>query len=590
MLTWSMLVLCGHCVVRSAAATTTSSSRATTTTAMATGRRNKLELQHRNQQEATAAHRPNPNRWLQQAGTNPKKGTVKVLVILVYFSDHPVPTLDPTYFQTMWSTDIKKWFALNSHDNYNMDPVVVPEWFAIDKTEQYYADGVSGFTDTAHYMGYPALDALDKRPDWDWSSYDSNGDGYLDAVVFLHSGAPAEQGSIDCGTNGKNPENRIWSRGATSPSDWNDTWESTQAGNQKKLFGYVIASAFGTQCTGNPAEMGIITHEYMHMFGLPDLYDTSEADPKGLGIGGFDIMSFPYGEGNDNNSPGHLSAWSKMQARWLDPTYLSHDGVFVLRPAETFDDVINIDLGPFGEYLLLENRQPIEFDAKMWGIPAATGGLVIYHVDETTYDDANRGYPGQSGWPQNGNHYKVAVLQADGQYDLEKGNNNGDTGDYWLEGMVLGPGENNSKFPSTDSYANGSVEETGITITVLPTVCRQVVFQVSGLGTAPASYVPDVLPTVPADGCPQVAVVVVKEENTGTTTGVDVVEGKEKEDTGTTTGTDKKDEEVKNEEVKKQNENSSSYTTRNFTAMTMTQMLVSLSLAGAATLILFVNH
>jgi hypothetical protein len=106
--------------------------------------------------------------------------------------------------------------------------------------------------------------------------------------------------------------------------------------------------------------------------------------------------------------------------------------------------------------------------------------LVIYHVDEQAGLQNARGYPGQEGWPENGNHYRVAVMQADGLYDLEELRNEGDEGDLFVAGRSLGPG-GGSTYPNTDSYQSGTIVSTGISITDISASGRRMSFRVTGL-------------------------------------------------------------------------------------------------------------
>lgn len=93
-------------------------------------------------------------------------------------------------------------------------------------------------------------------------------------------------------------------------------------------------------------------------------------------------------------------------------------------------------------------------------------------------DQSRRGYPGSPDWPQD--HYRVAVVQADGKFEIEKGTNGGDEGDFWaVRGMVLGPGGSQ---PNTDSYSTGRLRQTGLKITILSDSGYVMLFRVEGLG------------------------------------------------------------------------------------------------------------
>lgn len=437
------------------------------------------------------ANSTNGDETQQNRQLNPSTGVVKILVLLIQFPDHSADRtlIDPSVYNEMWNSQAKtdlipsgsisRWFQLNSYGLYEIEAVIVP-WTITDNSEHYYSFGSSGLVTDFQRAFWPALDKLDSEG-IDWSEYDVDGDGILDCVVALHTGYSAELKGVDCNTK-RDYSQRIWSHAfASSFNSW------TSRSGAYSVGAYVVSSAYRDVCGSEPARIGTITHEMMHTLGLVDLYDGQDAR-VGRGIGGFDIMATPYGPKDDPSWPGHLSAWSRIEVGWLMPIEIEADGVFSIQASELSNQAYIIRKPyPFMEYLLIENRQPLWFDARLW-----TGGLVIYHIDDRAPLQLKRGYPGQEGWPRNGNHYQVAVLGSDGQYNLEKGDNVGDVGDFWKAGMTLGPG-NGRVFPNTDAYQFGSIRVTGITITDITKLDTVMTFRVLGLTETDA---PTASPTV----------------------------------------------------------------------------------------------
>jgi M6 family metalloprotease-like protein len=177
---------------------------------------------------------------------------------------------------------------------------------------------------------------------------------------------------------------------------------------------------------GHQATIGPLVHELGHDLGLPDLYDT---DGSSEGIGKWGTM----GGGSWNrvslmgDSPANMDPWSKYFEGWVTPSVVT--GTMTnetISPAATTADVYQLLPGTpdSGEYFLVENRQKLGFDAGLPGV-----GLMIWHVDTQKVDNTEECYPG--GPPCALSHYKVAVVQADGLYDLEKNANSGDVKDPW---------------------------------------------------------------------------------------------------------------------------------------------------------------
>jgi M6 family metalloprotease-like protein len=291
------------------------------------------------------------------------------------------------------------------------------------------------------------LDALNLADaDIDFSQFDEDGDGFVDGIAFLHSGYGAEFGGID--VDGAAQEDRIWSHRSRVP-----TWTSDEG---VMVESYHISSGLWDTQGSDPGRIGVICHESGHFFGIRDLYDSNGG---GEGIGSWGMMANSWGFDNTQLYPPHFCAWSKIKLGWLTPTIIDTPGMYTALQVETSPAVYRVDAGyPPDEYLLIENRQPYGHESV---IPQ--GGLAIFHIDDTApYSD--EGYPGQEGWPENGNHYRVALLQADGGYNLERGHNRGDAGDLYHGGSGGVSAIHAGTVPNTDAYQDGNVDVTGHSI------------------------------------------------------------------------------------------------------------------------------
>jgi M6 family metalloprotease-like protein len=384
-------------------------------------------------------------------------GSVENLVILLRFSDHgpsgqnrTLPSAadvgdimnavggDPVLAPT---GSVRDFYLENSYGALAIDSTVVG-WLDVPNSETYYANGNSGLTTLTWDLITDGLSAAD--PLVDFSDFDDDGDGWVDAITFLHSGYGAEWGGTD--QYGTDYADRMWSHKWTIP-----TWTSAEG---VKVGDYNISPGLWATSGSNPGRIGVVCHELGHFFGLPDLYDT---DGSSEGIGNWCLMAAgAWGFDGSQRYPSHMSAWCKLKLGWAEPQRLL-PGLHTALQAETNPAVYLLDSGyPQGEYLLVENRQQVGFDAVL---PQA--GLAVWHVDEGkgsfTWNDPNtdEGYPGQPGWPANGSHFRVALLQADGAFDLEQGFGRGDGDDVYRAGFATTI--DTTTTPDSDAYQGGLI-------------------------------------------------------------------------------------------------------------------------------------
>lgn len=264
--------------------------------------------------------------------------------------------------------------------------------------------------------------------------YDAQNRPRIGFFAVVHSGAGAEQGA-----------NNIWSHrwnfrviNGGQPYVTNDI--DPISGQNVIIDGdYAIQPEMdGGNNQGGPLiTIGVFAHEFGHIFGLPDLYDT---DGSSQGLGNWCLMaSGNYGgNGSTSHTPAHMSAWCKKKLGWVTPVNITTalDSLVVPNVEENAVLYRMWKEGTMGlQYFLIENRQKILFDRFLYN-----SGFLIYHVDESM--------PGN----QNENRYLVDLEQADGFRHLNNNSGRGDAGDPF-------PGStNNTRFdintnPNSKDYA-----------------------------------------------------------------------------------------------------------------------------------------
>ena len=263
-----------------------------------------------------------------------------------------------------------------------------------------------------------ALRKLDNQVDW--TQYDSDGDGYVDLVTFIH---PPLDGACGGASN-----NHLWSHRFFLTGNPYTTHSVNAQGVPIKVSDYILESGVGglDGCdTSQIMPVGTVAHETGHGFGLPDLYDT---DNTSEGVGEFSLM----GSGNYTSpfSPSRMDAWSLSQLGWVTVVPLQSNGTFSFGAAPSSDTAFYLLVGganPRGEYFLLENRQTVQADSAMvhfhcrvWFSsstpPPCGGGLLIYHVDSAQI--AQHGFD-QDNRVNTAPIHGIEVVQADARGNLD---------------------------------------------------------------------------------------------------------------------------------------------------------------------------
>ena len=323
----------------------------------------------------------------------PLRGTLRVIVVLVDFADKAM-TATPKHFKDLFFStgvlpkgSVKEYYQEVTNSLIDIAGEVVGP-YRMPQPLSAYAHNESGLGDAAPNAQTLAYDAaVAANPHVNFTPYDNDGNGYVDAFIIIHAGPGGEV----TGSHGD-----IWSHKWVL-ADGPYTADST------KIYGYLTVP--------EDSKIGVCAHELGHLlFGWPDLYDT---DYSSEGLGNWCLMAGGSWNGG-GDQPAHPSAWCKASQGWVSVVNQSQTATINIPDVKTGHVVYrlwkNATIGR--EYFLVENRQRSKYDG---GLPGE--GLLIYHVDDSVASNTNEAHP------------KVKLMEADGLRQMQQAINRGDAGD-----------------------------------------------------------------------------------------------------------------------------------------------------------------
>ena len=218
----------------------------------------------------------------------------------------------------------------------------------------------------------------DEQFNINWADYDSDNDGYVDFVYVIYAG----KGQAD---------------GGTSETIWPHNWEVSSAisygsctytSAQRTLGGKKIENyAMSGEMSGNSlGGIGTLCHEFGHVMGLPDFYDTNYGTnyEQCLTPSDWDVMD-GGAYGGDGHCPPNYSPWEKEFFGWHTTVNLGNEGQNVTLYANGTENYQAYQITSNGNYVgpttaglryYIENRQAVGWDEPLTG-----HGMLIWKVN-----------------------------------------------------------------------------------------------------------------------------------------------------------------------------------------------------------------
>lgn len=328
--------------------------------------------------EMTAIRRSHRVQQTTMAGSGfPLKGSPKSVAILVNFSDVQFKHTREEFYNLLNESGYSVNGSTGSCRDYFIacsDSLFTPQFdvwgpFTVSGTMAQYGAEKGNDHDTDPGSAFIEACQLAQQSGVDFSQYDTDGDGIIDNVFFYYAGNNQAEGG---------PANSIW------PHQSNLSYRNIKL-NGKTLASYACTSELRGTGGNTMCNIGTFCHEFGHVLGLPDFYDTDNSGH--YTVGAWDVMA----GGNYNNesrTPPSYTGYERFFLGWRTPVQLSQPGQYMISPLADKGEIYLLADGEHNlnsrtpspsEFFMIELRERTGWDAP-YGALVGTG-LLIWHID-----------------------------------------------------------------------------------------------------------------------------------------------------------------------------------------------------------------
>ena len=315
-------------------------------------------------------------RSAQMAGylTYPTTGSPKSLVLLVGFSDLAFGQTHQDFQDLLTKSGYNHNGATGSCRDYyiaSSDSIFSPQFdcfgpFTLSGTQEYYGGNSGGSTSVHAAQMVTEACQMAHNAGVNFKDYDTNNDGVLDNVFIFYAGHNEAEGG---------GEKTIWPH-SSDISYLNIRLDDVLLGS------YACTSEYKGAGGSIRCGIGTFCHEFGHVIGQPDFYDTGY---NYYSVSSWDVMcSGSYNNGG--NTPPTFSAYERFYEGWLKPVQLELPGQYTLSatPFQTEAYLIAAKTHNLSGY----NPNPNEFFLleyrgyeNPWDAYLPGHGMLVWHID-----------------------------------------------------------------------------------------------------------------------------------------------------------------------------------------------------------------